>query len=112
MFASFLIILKSTYLVTVYDFYFSLKCSEDIQYFQFDKDGNMLIFKPGSGFTGPSVKVEPGFEIDECTQDSLFSNDDKLKTENVFGASASVSQVSVHLDAKDTDIIPPTCDKR
>ena len=112
MFASFLILLNFTYLVTLYDLYFSLKCSEDVQYFQFDKDGNMFVFKPGSGFSGPSVKVEPGFEIGECTQYSLFSNDQMLETENVLGASATVSQLLVHSDAKDTDIIPPTCDKR
>ena len=39
--------------------------SESVQYFQFDQDGNMYMFRPGSGFTGPSVKVEPGFEMAE-----------------------------------------------
>ena len=50
--------------------FFRLKCSESVQYFQFDKDGNMYVFEPGSGFSGPCVRVEPGFELDECGESS------------------------------------------
>ena len=42
---------------------FRLAQSEDIQYFQFDKDGNMYIFEGGAGCTGLSRKVEPGEEL-------------------------------------------------
>ena len=34
------------------DLCFRLKCTESVQCFQFDKDGNMFIFPPGSGCTG------------------------------------------------------------
>ena len=61
-------------LFTLLLFYYRLKCSESVQYFQFDSEGNMFVFKPGSGFSGPSVKVQPGFEIEECMQESFFSN--------------------------------------
>ena len=37
--------------------------SEDIQYSQFDKEGNMFIFEPGAGCTGVPRKVEPGEEL-------------------------------------------------
>ena len=37
--------------------------SEDVQYFQFDKDGNMYVYEPGSGCTGVTRKVEPGEEL-------------------------------------------------
>ena len=52
--------------------YFSLTCSESVQYFQFDSEGNMFIFQPASGFTGPSLKVEPGFEMGKYSQEKLF----------------------------------------
>ena len=43
-----------------------------MQYFQFDSEGNMYIFQPGSGFSGPSVKVEAGFEMEKYSQEDLF----------------------------------------
>ena len=42
--------------------------SEDVQYFQFDEQGNMFVFQPGAGFTGPSLKVQPGFDMKEVTE--------------------------------------------
>ena len=53
-------------------FVFRLRASEDIQYFQFDQDGNMFIFQPCSGFSGPAIKVEPGFEMNQCMPHVLF----------------------------------------
>ena len=38
-----------------------------MQYFQFDSSGNMYVYEPGSGFSGPSVKVNPGFELAEVS---------------------------------------------
>ena len=40
-----------------------MACSEDVQYFQFDKDGNMLVYEPGSGFSGECHLVRPGDEL-------------------------------------------------
>ena len=51
---------------------FRLRSSGSVQYFQFDESGNMFVFKPGSGFSGPCVKVEPGIEIVDTMQESLF----------------------------------------
>ena len=39
--------------------------SENVQYFQFDKYGNMYVYEPGSGFSGESKLVAPGFEMGE-----------------------------------------------
>ena len=36
----------------------------------------MYVFKLGSGFSGPSIKVEPSFEMEECMQDDLFTQND------------------------------------
>ena len=44
-----------------------MAADEDVQYFQFDSDGNMFVYRPGSGFSGPSVRVEPGFDMNEVT---------------------------------------------
>ena len=43
--------------------YYRLVASEDVQYFHFDKDGNMFIYKPGAGFSGNCKLVTPGEEI-------------------------------------------------
>ena len=53
-------------------FHCSLEKSGDVQYFQFDSTGNMYVFEPGAGFSGRSVKIEPGFELEE-TQNIEFS---------------------------------------
>ena len=34
----------------------------------------MFIFRPGSGFTGPAVRVEPGFEMEKYSQEDLFDS--------------------------------------
>ena len=36
---------------------------ESVQFFQFDKDGNMYVFPPGSGCTGEPKLVHPGDEF-------------------------------------------------
>ena len=81
--------------VHVIHFVFSLRASEDVQYFQFDNEGNMFVFGPGSGFTGPSVKVAIGFELADTTQYSVFSGE-TLKP-------LSVSEVSVKQDIISVD---------
>ena len=53
-------------------FCFRLKASEPVQYFQFDSDGNMYIFPPGSGCTGEPTLVKPG---DELFYTKLFNYD-------------------------------------
>ena len=46
-----------------YIFDFRLIASESVQYFQFDKEGNMYVFAPGAGFSGESKIVRPGDDI-------------------------------------------------
>ena len=47
----------------LYDF-LRLAKPEDVQYFQFDSNGNMYVFEPGAGCSGLARKVEPGEEWD------------------------------------------------
>ena len=49
--------------MVLFEFFFRLKASESVQYFQFDSVGNMFIFEPGAGFSGNSTLVRPGDEI-------------------------------------------------
>ena len=37
--------------------------SESTQFFQFDKEGNMYVFAPGTGCTGPIRLVGPGDKL-------------------------------------------------
>ena len=83
-----------------------LRASQDVQYFQFDEFGNMFVFQPGSGFSGPSVKVQPGFEmheIYESTQHLAVQSDDIKEEKVTMSPQASLSH---------TDSIEPTPIKR
>ena len=42
---------------------FRLKATKPVQYFQFDKDGNIYIYAPGAGFSGNCTLVRPGNEL-------------------------------------------------
>ena len=42
--------------------------SEDVQYFRFDEQGHLFVYEAGSGFSGPSYKVQQGFEMNEMMQ--------------------------------------------
>ena len=63
----------------------------------------MFIFAPGSGFSGPAVKVEPGFELSEVqnvTQSlvhelSLTTDVDKSSTQifNMSPVSSAIHQL-------------------
>ena len=50
---------------------------EDVQYFQFDSDGNMYIYEPGAGCSGIPRRVEPGEELHLFTERS-FSQEKEL----------------------------------
>ena len=41
--------------------------SESVQYFQFDKYGNMYVHEPGSGFLEKAKLVEPGFKMEQVS---------------------------------------------
>ena len=90
-----------------------MKCLEAVQYFQFDQQGNMYVFQPGSGFSGPSVKVSPGFEMQECTQETLFqqSNVDEIGDESMF-ASGCMSDWSQTQDTSASQIQESSQSKR
>ena len=42
---------------------FSMSEPETTQFFQFDQEGNMYVFAPGAGCTGPTRLVKPGDEL-------------------------------------------------
>ena len=88
--------------------FFSLKASESVQYFQFDKDGNMFVFEPGSGFSGKAFRVEPGFELNESTQNCMFASQGVHKVDHLFGTCTSllqaISSESVQKSEKDGSI--------
>ena len=52
-----------TYVSNVIKLVCRMGCSEDVQYFQFDKDGNMFVYEPGSGFSGECHLVKPGDDL-------------------------------------------------
>ena len=50
---------------------------ESVQFFQFDYEGNMFVFEPGAGCSGPSTLVKPGDELifnKENSQMQVFSD--------------------------------------
>ena len=67
--------------MVLFKFFFRLKASESVQYFQFDSVGNMFIFEPGAGFSGNSTLARPG--------DQLFTEGRSLVQSN---ASVNISQ--------------------
>ena len=86
-----------------------MAASEDVQYFQFDESGNIFVFKPGSGFSGPCVKVDLGFEMHEVTE--LTQN--LSVTENVIEALVTETACDVSNDSKEKLIsVTPTPVKR
>ena len=89
--------------------------SEDVQYFQFDQEGNMFVYKPESGFSGPSVMVEPGFDMKEVTEliQNLSSSCYVSKsTTEVKSDVTEMSQLSTNLSSMDSKIVEPTPVKR
>ena len=86
-----------------------MHASESVQYFQFDQEGNMFVFEPGSGFSGPSVKVQAGFEFHE-----MYGSTPKSSVnDNVYDGlvSAGVSEVPRASSSK-SEPIQPTPIKR
>ena len=69
-----------------------LACSEGVQYFQFDSQGNLYVFEPGVGCSGPCVKVEPGFEMKEISQISTFSNASVNMASEISEVTSSVTK--------------------
>ena len=61
--------------VEIIYYFCSIAKPEDVQYFQFDSDGNMYVYEPGAGCTGAVRKVAPGDELD------LLSNDNNNSTQ-------------------------------
>ena len=96
-------------------FNFRLHASEDVQYFQFDKFGNMYVYKPGSGFLGPSLKVEPGFmmqEVVDMMQNlSLISDVTETQSE-VKTECVEISQESSVISSNNNEIVSATSIKR
>ena len=86
---------------------FRLACSESVQYFQFDKEGNLYVYQPGAGCSGPRVRVEPGFEIKDVTQISGL-NESSIQDER----EVLKTQVSEQVSLSSSNVIEPTPVKR
>ena len=60
------------------------------QFFQFDQQGNMYVFAPGAGCTGPTCLVKPGDELifnsSYNASDWSSAMDVKVKEEDPFVA--------------------------
>ena len=70
---------------------FKVKATESVQYFQFDKDGNMFVFAPGAGCSGEAALVQPG--------DELFGYDNiTIKDENCVASDQSGYSEQVRSD--------------
>ena len=69
---------------------FSLTEPETTQFFQFDRDGNMYVFAPGAGCTGPTQLVKPGDELifnsSYNPSDWTSGNSIKVEEEDTFVA--------------------------
>ena len=70
---------------------FRMTESEAMQFFQFDQEGNMYVFAPGAGCTGPTHLVRPGDELsfnstynasDWATENSVKTGYDDAKLAN------------------------------
>ena len=75
----------------------------------------MYVYKPGSGFSGPSVMVEPGFdmkEVSDLTQ-SLSVKAEIVDQEVATGSDVfEMSQVSNVISSIESQIVEPTNVKR
>ena len=94
-------------------FLFRLRASEDVQYFKFDEFGNMFVYGAGSGFSGPSVKVEPGFQMDEVvkmTQNLSMSS--QISNGSSFKSSVEFSQVSSVVSTGTSEVVDSKPNKR
>ena len=92
--------------------FFRLVASELVQYFQFDQNGNMFVFRLGSGFSGPSVKVEPGFDMQEV-QTITQELGEEVKSESLSPNSVfEMPQVSEVVSSIEAEIVAPTPSKR
>ena len=69
----------------------------------------MYVFRPGSGFSGLSIKVEAGFQMEECSQESLFSEG----LSGVASGDVQVESKSVgNVTELDTDLVLATPENR
>ena len=79
--------------------------SESVQYFQFNKYGNMYVYEPGSGFSGKAKLVEPGFEMEQVSDWGAVTSFVKLTFNDTIIASATsdveISQMSQDISQMD-----------
>ena len=86
--------------------------TESVQYFQFDKEGNMYVFEPGAGFSGESVWVEPGFEVNVMQNwFSTLKSAGDISTQN-DARSVNVSDVAISSSCPDVTELKPVASKR
>ena len=76
---------------------FRMAKAESVQYFQFDQTGNLYVYEPGAGCSGPCVKVEPGFEMGEICEGSVLSGDvwkSSCLSDAVTSVSSTITETS------------------
>ena len=88
--------------VVVINLYYRLVCLEDVQYFQFDEQGNMFVYQPGAGFSGICKKVAPGEDFNLTWNTSNLENDgdllsmaETLDSQNLVQLASSSASVNV-----------------
>ena len=73
---------------------FRLRASESVQFFQFDKDGNMFIFPPGAGCSGEPRLVKPGEELfANCVEDNVESDSQGMPNSSQCMVSTSSEEI-------------------
>ena len=78
-----------------------LAAPESVQYFQFDSEGNMFVFEPGAGCSGPSRLVEPG-------DDDIFNGESVGKTFETETSVVNESDVHVCTEVKPVQVMKHT----
>ena len=77
-------------LLFIFKSIFRISKPESVQYFQFDSEGNMYMYPPGSGFSGKPKLVQPG--------DELFV-EEQLPTSENFTVSACSHEVNCQVES-------------
>ena len=96
-----MVIHSITYVKYFIIFVYRLVQSEDVQYFRFDENGDLFIYETGSGFSGPSFKVEQGFEINEVMQNYDMN---VMKSELALNVTSTESNLLSQNCVESTDI--------
>ena len=79
--------------------------SEGVQYFQFDSEGNMYVYPPGSGFAGIPKLVMPG---DELFKDEVVASSQDFSLSGYVDGDVNALHSNGNLSTQ--DIVTPSCE--